>query len=261
MKRILLSLLFFLFYIRSIAEAEIQIIQVKRNIPLSDEEPIYKDYYLSGGSKNGLRMNLVVPVNRWVNLRENNQSQDQALKILEPVAWLKIIYVQDQLAVARLYEPSNYKNDPILEQPGVMIGDIVSLDNSFLPKPNKTLPKDSLQVMENKTISAASTSTASSLSATTATLTTGVSTAVSPTTSTTLPQEVAPSPNSVSNSSSSSSPNLNSASSTTATPVPAPISAPGSAPVTAPVSAPVSPPISAPLEKAASPSAELEKAI
>lgn len=148
MKRILLSILLFLLQIHSFSKAEIQVIQVKRNITLSDDEPVYKDYYLSGGSKNGLRVNLVVPVLRWINLRENNQSQDQSLKIIEPVAWLKIIYVQDQLAVARLYESANYMNQPILEQPGIMMGDLIQLENSFMSKPNKKLPRDSHQVSE-----------------------------------------------------------------------------------------------------------------
>ncbi len=150
MKRILLSLLIFLIHTSVALSAEIHVIQVKRNIPMTDDEPIYKDYYISGGTKNGLKTNLVVPVVRWINLRENNQAQDQALKILEPVAWLKIIYVQDQLSIARLYETANYKNDPVLDQPGVMMGDLISLENSYLAKPNKVLPRDSMQVIESK---------------------------------------------------------------------------------------------------------------
>lgn len=137
MKRILFILLLFFGCLGPLAFADIQVIQLKRNIPLSDDEPIYKDYYLSGGAQAGLRVHLVVPVMRWVNLRENNQAQDQSMKLLEPVGWLKIIYVQEKLAVARLYEMTDYEMGPIMEQPGIMIGDVVTLEKSFIPKPAK----------------------------------------------------------------------------------------------------------------------------
>jgi hypothetical protein len=148
MKRILFTALATLLIYSSFARAEIQIIQVKRNLPLSDDEPVYKDYYLSGGKKSGLRENLVVPVWRWVNLRENNQAQDQSMKILEPVGWLKVIFVQDQLAVARLYENPDFEKGPIFDQPGVMIGDIISLEHSYMSKPNYKMPKDSAQLVQ-----------------------------------------------------------------------------------------------------------------
>lgn len=135
---------------RAKASAEIQVIQVKRNIPLSDQEPVYKDYYLSGGLKSGLRVNLVVPVFRWINLRENTQAQDQSMKILEPVGWLKVIFTQDQLAVARLYASSDFSEQPVLDLPGIMMGDVISLENSYIPKSSHKAPKDSLQVIEPK---------------------------------------------------------------------------------------------------------------
>lgn len=126
--------------------AEVQVIQVRRNIPLSDEDLVFKDYYLSGGSKAGIRLNLIMPVFRWVNLRENNQAQDQSMKILEPVGWLKVIFVQEQIAVARLYEVTDFINQPILEQPGIMMGDIVSFEHSYIAKQPQKMPKDSSQV-------------------------------------------------------------------------------------------------------------------
>ncbi len=128
--------------------AQIQVIQVKRNIPLSDEELVYKDYYLSGGAKEGLRLHLVVPVTRWVNLRDNNQAAEQSTKMLEPVGWLQIIFIQDRFSVARLYESVNYASSPVLDQPGVLIGDAVSLERSYIPKSvGKPPPKDSAQVI------------------------------------------------------------------------------------------------------------------
>lgn len=148
MKRILFTALATLMIYSSFARADIQIIQVKRNLPLSDDEPVYKDYYLSGGKKSGLRENLVVPVWRWVNLRENNQAQDQSMKILEPVGWLKVIFAQDQLAVARLYESADFEKGPVFDQLGIMIGDLISLEHSFMAKPNFKMPKDSAQVVQ-----------------------------------------------------------------------------------------------------------------
>ncbi len=150
MKRILITIAILASFNSSITKAEMQVIQVRRNIPLSDDEAVYKDYYLSGGSKSGLRVNLVVPVQRWINLRENSQAQDQSMKILEPVGWLKVIFVQDQLAVARLFESVDYSMGPVLEQPGIMMGDIITLDHSYMAKQAQKLPKDSSQVIENQ---------------------------------------------------------------------------------------------------------------
>lgn len=117
--------------------ADIQVIQVKRNIPLSDGDPIYKDYYLSGGTKEGLKVNLVVPVMRWVNLRENNQAQDQSMKLLEPVGWLRVIYTQERLAVARLHNLTEKESLPVMEQPGILVGDIVTTEKSYVYRPSK----------------------------------------------------------------------------------------------------------------------------
>lgn len=157
MKRILTYLLLNLisiFISRPCFGADIQVIQVKRNIPLADDEPIYKDYYLSGGKKEGLKPNLVVSVMRWVNLRENNQSQDQSMKILEPVGWLKIIYVQDHLAVARVYEMSDSELLPIMEQQGILMGDVVTLDKSYISKgPKKVSQNEISSVVENSIVS------------------------------------------------------------------------------------------------------------
>jgi hypothetical protein len=146
MKRILFTLIILSLIDLMTANAEVQVVQVRRNIPLSEEEPVFKDYYLSGGNKMGLRQNLVVPVMRWVNLRENSQAQDQSMKILEPVGWLKVIYVQEQMSVARLYEVPNSMESPVLDQPGIMMGDVISLERSYIPKTRTKWPRDSAQV-------------------------------------------------------------------------------------------------------------------
>lgn len=150
MRRILLTVISCIHLGGHLAKADIQVIQVRRNIPLSDDEPVYKDYYLSAGKKAGLRVNLVLPVWRWVNLRENSQAQDQSMKIMEPIGWLKVIFVQDQLSVARLYQSADYEKGPVFDQPGIMIGDIVSLQNSYMAKPGMAPPKDSAQQQELK---------------------------------------------------------------------------------------------------------------
>lgn len=150
MKGILFTAIASIFLHTAVVRAEVQVIQVKRNIPLSENEPVFKDYYLSGGSKSGLRVNLVVPVWRWINLRENSQGQDQSMKILEPVGWLKVIFVQEQFSVGRLYEAADYEQGPIFEQPGIMMGDIISLEKSFMSKPNYKMPVDSAQVVQAK---------------------------------------------------------------------------------------------------------------
>ncbi|MCK6599909.1 MAG: hypothetical protein L6Q37_16210 [Bdellovibrionaceae bacterium] len=115
---------------------EMSIFEVRRNIPLSDTDPIYKDFYIKGNESTGLKKNLVVQVNRKMTLRDATGSQVMG-EVLAPVGQLKIIAVYGKIAVAREYK--NYSRDelPMLESPWFMIGDSIEMKDSFLDKTTK----------------------------------------------------------------------------------------------------------------------------
>jgi hypothetical protein len=108
-----------------------EIIHVQRNLPMSEEEPIFKDYYISGGAQSGLKENLVVKVMRTVHVGKGGKSTD-GMKLEVPVGLLKIIYVRSQMAVARLYAAQDIEKTPSLDTPAILIGDTVDLTGSFV---------------------------------------------------------------------------------------------------------------------------------
>ncbi|MGE0631294.1 MAG: hypothetical protein AB7O96_02725 [Pseudobdellovibrionaceae bacterium] len=112
------------------------IFDVKRNIPMSEYEPIYKDYYINAGTADGLKTNLVFDVIRYVSLKDlTSQGQGEALTV--PVGQLKVLFAQDTVAVARLVRLYSREDLPILDQVGIMVGDRISLKDSFVDKKSK----------------------------------------------------------------------------------------------------------------------------
>lgn len=126
---------FILFILLSYALAsadDLRVVEVRRNIPLSDQDPIYKDFYLTGGVA-GLKPNLVVTAVRKQGLKDATGTQ--ALGELQiPVGQLKVIFVNDQIAVAREYKLLSRTDLPMLEQPAIMVGDLIDTKNAFTDK-------------------------------------------------------------------------------------------------------------------------------
>jgi len=113
--------------------ADTNIIDVRRNIPLSDEAPVYKDFYINGGVDAGLKKNLIVTVYRKMAIKDATGTQTSG-EIEIPVGQLRVISVQGRLAVAREYKLIPRDDEPMLEQTAMMIGDRLSLEGSFIDK-------------------------------------------------------------------------------------------------------------------------------
>ncbi len=111
--------------------ADLSVIEVRRNIPLSDEAPVYKDFYINAGSEAGLKKNLVITVIRKMPIRDATGTQNYG-EVDIPVGMLKIISAQGRVAVAREYKLIARDDEPMLEQIGIMIGDRLELDGSFV---------------------------------------------------------------------------------------------------------------------------------
>lgn len=107
----------------SLASAdEISIFEVRRNIPLSDTDPVYKDFYVKNGDGAKLKKNQVYNVTRKVTLRDASGSQVMG-EIQAPVGQLKIIAVYGKIAVAREVKVFTREELPMLDNPWFMIGD------------------------------------------------------------------------------------------------------------------------------------------
>lgn len=122
----------------------LSIVDIRRNIPLADDEPVYKDFYLSGSAVGKLKKDLVVTVFRKLTIRDSNGAQSYG-DIEVPVGQLRVLAVFGRVAVAREYQILSRDENPMLEQTGIMSGDQIDLKGSFVdskPRPTKRAAAD-----------------------------------------------------------------------------------------------------------------------
>lgn len=110
---------------------ELSIVDVRRNIALSEEEPVYKDFYINGGEDAGLKKNLVITAFRKINVRDASGSSSFG-EIEIPVGQVRVVAVYAKVAVAREYKLLSRDENPMLEQTGIMTGDKIDLKGSFI---------------------------------------------------------------------------------------------------------------------------------
>lgn len=126
MKKLILLMVLFAFNNSTFA-SDMEVVEVRRNITLSDDDPIYKDFYIQADS--GLKKNLVVKATRKLTVRDSGQKNVGEFKTT--VGLLKIIHVEGKVAVAREFRLIPRDEAPMLEQTGIMIGDSIDLSDSF----------------------------------------------------------------------------------------------------------------------------------
>ena len=118
---------------------EILIIDSKRNIPLSDEETVYKDFYINAGENAGLKKNLVVSVKRQIKIKDSAAKSIGEFETL--VGKVRIIHAENKVAIGREYQLQNRDEDPMLEQVGLMTGDRIDLKDSFIDNTKHSVKK------------------------------------------------------------------------------------------------------------------------
>ncbi len=118
------------------ALADITIFDVRKNLPLSDTDKVYRDFYINAGSEAGLANGMVITVQRKLPLYDNYQNRSAGDLELK-VARVKIIHVQKGLAVARLHTEFGRENSPLLEDNFIMLGDRLDLATAVMEKGGK----------------------------------------------------------------------------------------------------------------------------
>jgi len=106
---------------------DIVIVDARKNIPLADDEPSFKDFYLSG-NVSSLKKNSLITVVRNHTVKDSSGSQSLG-ELAIPVGQLKVIFIQGKVAVAREHKLFSRSDLPMLEQTGLMIGDRIDLDS------------------------------------------------------------------------------------------------------------------------------------
>lgn len=129
------AILLLLFSITSFSK-DLSIINVRKNIPLSDEEKPYKDFYINAGEGDGLKKNQIVTATRKIQVRDASGAQSYG-EIAIPVGQLKIIATYGNISVAREYKLLSREDLPMLEQIGIMSGDLIDIKQAFVDKASK----------------------------------------------------------------------------------------------------------------------------
>lgn len=130
-----LYIVFGVIFSRALAADAVEVVDVRRNIQLADTDPIYKDFYLNASDSSGLKKNLVVKATRKITVK--NQGAKVIGTFKTTVGLLKIIQVDGGVAIARLFELTPREEHPMLEQTGIMIGDQIDMDGSFIDNKKK----------------------------------------------------------------------------------------------------------------------------
>lgn len=139
------SLILLLCLLSLSAHAEdLSIVDVKRNITLADEDPIYKDYYINAGESSTLRKNMVVNVKRKINIKDRGTKTIGDFEAL--VGQLKIIHIGNKVSVGREHKLIPRDEEPMLEQIGIMSGDHIDLTNSFIDNSKPVHKKKTAEV-------------------------------------------------------------------------------------------------------------------
>lgn len=111
--------------------ADMSVVDVRRNITLSEDDTVYKDFYINVTPGSGLKKNLVVTAVRKINIRDASGANAVG-EIMVTVGQLKIIAIYDRVAVAREFTLLSRDELPMLEQIGIMTGDRIDLGGSFI---------------------------------------------------------------------------------------------------------------------------------
>jgi hypothetical protein len=139
MKSILMTLLL----IAGAAHADdLTIFDVRKNLPMSDTEKVYRDFYINGGSEAGLSAGTIITVERRMPLYDNYQNRSAGDLNLK-VAKIKIIHVQKGISVARLFSEFTRDNAPLLEDNFIMVGDRLDMNSATSEKDSKKAENES----------------------------------------------------------------------------------------------------------------------
>ena len=119
-----------LFTVPATSAQDISVIDVKRNITLSDTDVVYKDFYVNAGESSALRKNMIVNVKRKMNVKDASTKTIGDIEAI--VGQIKIIHVGGKVSVAREHRLVPRDEEPVLEQIGIMSGDRIDLVGAFI---------------------------------------------------------------------------------------------------------------------------------
>ncbi len=129
--------------------SDIMIFEVHKNIPLNNDEIVYKDFYINGGATEGIKKGMVLTVHRKSPIHDNLKNKSQGF-LLNAMGRIQIIHVEQEFSIARLFSVQERDNAPIADLDGVMVGDFVDLATAHELKENMEKPSKKVSKREEK---------------------------------------------------------------------------------------------------------------
>jgi hypothetical protein len=115
---------------------EITIFDMRKSLAMADDEPTFRDFYLSKGGGSGLRPGMIVTVKRRLPLYDSFHNRS-AGDMTVSVGRVKIIHVERDVSVARQHSQFAREDMPLLEDNFIMVGDEVDLSSATTESKSK----------------------------------------------------------------------------------------------------------------------------
>lgn len=115
---------------------KVTIFEVRKDLKLADDDPTFKDYYINAGFDEGLREGTVLDVVRRIPIHDSLKNQAQGDLVLV-IAKVKVMHVQKNISVARLYSTTTARQRPVADFNAIMIGDELDLSSAMVPVKSK----------------------------------------------------------------------------------------------------------------------------
>ena len=112
---------------------EITVFDIRRPVSLENNVELPKDFFINAGLEAGLKVGMVITVNRRQTLYDPYQGKSPG-ELIVPVGQLRVIHAQDNLSVARLVEIMGREELPTLEFDAVMVGDRLDMSTAKMGK-------------------------------------------------------------------------------------------------------------------------------
>lgn len=133
--RLKIVALIFLFQNIALAKEAI-VFDVRRPQPMVNGEVLPQDFYINMGSEDGMKVDMVVTVNRRQTMYDAYTNKSPG-DLIVAVGQLRVIHVQQGLSVARLEKMYDRASLPSLDYDGVMVGDRLDMGSARV-SPRKT---------------------------------------------------------------------------------------------------------------------------
>ncbi len=119
----------------------VTIFDARKSLALSDDEVVYRDFYINAGREQGLQEGMVLMVTRQISLYDSFQNRSPGELRVE-VGEVEIIHVQNGLSVAREHRIYGRESRPLLENNYIMLGDRLDLGSAQMKSAQASEQRD-----------------------------------------------------------------------------------------------------------------------